>query len=496
MAATGITVDPTLWDDSIIQTHRYTDSFQRLMESSNNTDTEKQKVLDNITCPISNQIFLEPVIAEDNRTYEKREIQNWFKKSNKSPLTMMEIGKTLRPDTEMLNRVIKFLEEYSEETDNRYYFDNSFGANVDEIKTLISSGNLDELLNYKDFDLTYMMSNSVGFSYLFTYFVRTCKKMDVIKYVLNNAIDLHTARNMANYQESVLHVILLYGNEELILYALNDLKLDINSITVNGYTPFYYLCRHGSEKSILAVIDIFDKNGIKVDYDIMDENGTFLIHDLCMRNMINAVKALIIKGININVQDMSGKTPLHYACEYLTDEICVLMIDLGADYKCLDFCGNAIINLACKHPKPITISRLLDMGVDIEIDYDVDGMQPIHYAIRKLSINHEKLVLKMISLCKDLTAPTSQGSTPLSIACQYGTFAIIMAILEKDKRLSLISTANGYSMFDYMRHNGYITAEQKINFVNSCIQADKLSNSDMRQIADAYITAYSKVKSK
>jgi hypothetical protein len=40
-----------------------------------------------LTCPISSNIFIDPVIAIDGHTYEREYIELWFSKSNNSPMT-------------------------------------------------------------------------------------------------------------------------------------------------------------------------------------------------------------------------------------------------------------------------------------------------------------------------------------------------------------------------------------------------------------------------
>ena len=38
-------------------------------------------------CPITNEIFIDPVIAEDGHTYERKAITDWLQKNSISPLT-------------------------------------------------------------------------------------------------------------------------------------------------------------------------------------------------------------------------------------------------------------------------------------------------------------------------------------------------------------------------------------------------------------------------
>lgn len=51
-----------------------------------------------ITCPITCQIFVDPVVAEDGFTYEKTAILTWLKKKSISPMTKKPISKNIYPN--------------------------------------------------------------------------------------------------------------------------------------------------------------------------------------------------------------------------------------------------------------------------------------------------------------------------------------------------------------------------------------------------------------
>lgn len=49
------------------------------------------EILHTIKCPISLQIFNEPVVASDGHVYEKNEIIHWLQNNQKSPMTPLKI---------------------------------------------------------------------------------------------------------------------------------------------------------------------------------------------------------------------------------------------------------------------------------------------------------------------------------------------------------------------------------------------------------------------
>lgn len=87
---------------------------------SSSSSSNESFVQDGLTCPISHEIFKDPVIAEDGITYERAYIKEAFKRGHLSPLTREKIGTSLIDDTEMKQRV---KEKLSEKLNKRYYKD-------------------------------------------------------------------------------------------------------------------------------------------------------------------------------------------------------------------------------------------------------------------------------------------------------------------------------------------------------------------------------------
>tara|TARA_B000000565_G_scaffold118514_1_gene89270 strand:+ start:3344 stop:4309 length:966 start_codon:yes stop_codon:yes gene_type:complete len=69
------------------------EAFNALETKYQNPNTFIQEF--SLTCPITQETFIEPVIALDGRTYEKSAIQRWFDDSHKSPETGEKLPSTL-----------------------------------------------------------------------------------------------------------------------------------------------------------------------------------------------------------------------------------------------------------------------------------------------------------------------------------------------------------------------------------------------------------------
>ena len=47
---------------------------------------------DALICPITLELFHDPVLAQDGHTYERAAIEEWIRKNNTSPLTNQQIS--------------------------------------------------------------------------------------------------------------------------------------------------------------------------------------------------------------------------------------------------------------------------------------------------------------------------------------------------------------------------------------------------------------------
>lgn len=73
--------------EEIIINNPYKDITEKMNNYLRNNETENINIPNEFFCPISKEIMLDPVVIRDGYTYEKKTINEWFKYSNKSPIT-------------------------------------------------------------------------------------------------------------------------------------------------------------------------------------------------------------------------------------------------------------------------------------------------------------------------------------------------------------------------------------------------------------------------
>jgi hypothetical protein len=80
-----------------------------------------QNMDDVITCPITSQIYFDPVMTSDGHTYEKNAIIIWFSNHDTSPMTNIKLkNKTLIENISMKQLVNKLIYMYPEKIHKKY----------------------------------------------------------------------------------------------------------------------------------------------------------------------------------------------------------------------------------------------------------------------------------------------------------------------------------------------------------------------------------------
>jgi hypothetical protein len=87
---------------------------------------EDDFIYSNIICPISHQIFNNPVVAEDGHTYEETEINKWLGAHSTSPMNRSSIGKHMYPNQLIKSIVLSYFEKYPEQKSQQYNVEKSF----------------------------------------------------------------------------------------------------------------------------------------------------------------------------------------------------------------------------------------------------------------------------------------------------------------------------------------------------------------------------------
>ena len=122
------------------------------------------------------------------------------------------------------------------------------------------------------------------------------------------------------------------------------------------------------------------------------------------------VKLVIDCGVNPNIQNKDGDTPLHSAALNGKSEVVKLLLEHGADPNIQNKDGMTPLHFATERGSPEVVKLLLEHGADPNIQENKFGWTPLHYAVSRC---HVDVVRVLLDHGADLTIRDNKGMTPL-----------------------------------------------------------------------------------
>ncbi|CAG2198556.1 unnamed protein product [Mytilus edulis] len=180
-------------------------------------------------------------------------------------------------------------------------------------------------------------------------------------------------------------------------------------------------CQKGDLSKVISLI----KRG--VDINITDSDGETPLSLSCKKNYIDIVNLLIDKGCDIHKPDYEGMAPLMNACGRGHLPIVARLIEKGADINITDSDRETLLALSCYNGNIDIVNLLIDKGCDINKP-DNNGMTPL---MKACSGGHLPIVARLIEKGADINITDKDGDTPLSLSCKNGNIDIVNLLIDK-----------------------------------------------------------------
>ncbi|CAL4063119.1 unnamed protein product, partial [Meganyctiphanes norvegica] len=199
---------------------------------------------------------------------------------------------------------------------------------------------------------------------------------------------------------------------------------DIGAKDALGRTPMMYsaACKI---KDSLDILELLLENCKDVDEEVnkVDKNHLSALHYAVKHSSspdhrelyAEKCRQLIIKGANCNLLDADKKSPLHYATKNRDPACCSALLNLSKSDEYYSFNDTLSLNGADELDF-LSVQKKYQADYHVEIDIkDKDGNAPIHYALKRSSIECCHLLLK----CRaNINITNHEGDTPLHIAAE------------------------------------------------------------------------------
>lgn len=240
------------------------------------------------------------------------------------------------------------------------------------------------------------------------------------KFLKHIAVHIDNIDPKDQNMQTPLHLAVALGRIE-ISETLIMLGADVNSVDRYNSTPFQIAVVNRDWN----LVSSFLKRDVKLDWTDADKRT--LLHLATLENKEDVVKYLTEQmRVNINVQDVDGRIPLHLAAEKGWTGIMSYLIDERAakniDYR--DNEGKTPLHLSVIEGHESAVAYLLDNGADPEAG-DQHRQTPVIYAAKHRDWRIAGQLLRKMCVLPSTKDIDEEKSTVLHIAATDGELDII-----------------------------------------------------------------------
>jgi ankyrin repeat protein len=369
----------------------------------------KIEIPEKLLCPITLQMFKEPVVAEDGHTYEKEAIEKWVVDSGTSPKTREKIGNKFVINWDKKSQISKFIEKSKACTDKEF---------IKAIQT--EDTNKIQKLNYLDIE----MFGSKPLHYAIYQ-----KNIELLKFLLAEKANIES-RDL--FDHTPLFVAVKRNHFECVKILLEnnaDVKIIPKGESIGNQTVLHVAASTADADVVNLLLDK------KLEIEASDDNGMTPLHWAAQYGKIETVKLLLDKGANFYAKDNYGETPLFATLYSVDEQLAVFKLLISLSEKSIleslkNRAGKTILHAAVDRGNITALKLLLDFKINLELKDDIDST-PMHLAASNSEYEGKVEIVKLlIANGADLEAKDIDGRTPLHNAAIYGNKEIVKLLLE------------------------------------------------------------------
>ncbi len=257
-------------------------------------------------CPISHQIFGDPVMAKDGFIYERTCIEEWLSQYDYSPQTKEKISKELFPSRTMKSMVHELLAKHEELREDQFTPTYSFTKNIQMVNNIVTTKDFRRLLSIVEFTFNYTKIDNVG---IFTRVLSQCTDNDILYHIIDNCDNVTDSTG-----ETLFHYVCRYLPVEFVQYMVQK-GANTESASSRGERPIHYVCRNKNHPEVVKyLVDL------GVELECMTDDEARPIHYACECSSLAMIKYLVSKGVDTSCTTKKGVTPIQLACRFFTME--------------------------------------------------------------------------------------------------------------------------------------------------------------------------------
>jgi len=381
----------------------------------------REDLKESITCPITRELFYEPVVAEDGHTYEKNALESWFETQNTSPMSRIVISKNVYLNRFAKNVVSILCQKYPEWKEEVYRPPlKSYDEYKHEVHDHIFRKQYIKCLQYTKFDMGELITNKcINILLKDNHHTRT---KNVLRHMINHSESLEST-NPRSWR--LIHVVCKYGCLDILKFLISK-QVTLECETNRGWRPIHIACNHGH----WYIVSLLVKHGVKVDAQTID--GFTPVHIACLTGAYDIIKYLTEAcGANLEIPSKQGARPFHTLCYTDRLDIIHFLVRHNAKTNVRNGSGWRPIHIVCANATLRVVSYLVNKTkIHVNVP-NKQGYYPIHIASSFGRLDVVRFLLETKRQDKEQPTQHPDFLRPLHIACQRGHDQIVKYLLDQ-----------------------------------------------------------------
>ena len=193
-----------------------------------------------------------------------------------------------------------------------------------------------------------------------------------------------------------------------------------------GWYAFQFLVKQDLEELARMILERFERLPESVNH--LDPEGNGLLHSMVRIGWKIATKMMIqMPGIELNMLDRWGKSPLHYAAATSDTTISRVLIAGGAKLSHVDLNHATALMYALDDGMAETIDLLIAGGALCD-GVDIEGRSTLHYAVSRDWVS---VVERLVENGADINHTDNSGILPIHLAALYGNPKLVRWFMDQ-----------------------------------------------------------------
>jgi len=207
------------------------------------------------------------------------------------------------------------------------------------------------------------------------------------------------------------------------IISLVEKGAKVNAVNSNGESALFSAVKGDSPSTINTLV----RCGIETDLSsnlTRDHLGNTPLHYAVRWNSLNAAKTLLTMRMDVDAQNLSGKTALSDACRSSKKDMAILLMKNRADVNAADATGRTVLMDSISANNEYMVSLLLANGANPQIQ-EMSGRNAYHEAALGGNVN---IITKVREAGGNPLSRDSYGDSPFSLVLKSNE-SIIKAVL-------------------------------------------------------------------